>query len=150
MRYARDILAKKGHQVASAYTDQTVLDAAKLMNDRRIGCLVVTRGETVVGIFSERDILTRVVAEQRDPATTKVGEVMTTPCVVVTPDTELEQCQAIMSEKRIRHLPVVDEGRLVGIISSGDIMASQKVELEAAVQMLHEYIYGDAPGVSGS
>jgi CBS domain-containing protein len=150
MRYARDILAKKGHQVASAYTDQTVLDAAKLMNDRRIGCLVVTRGETVVGIFSERDILTRVVAEQRDPATTKVGEVMTTPCVVVTPDTELEQCQAIMSEKRIRHLPVVDEGRLVGIISSGDIMASQKVELEAAVQMLHEYIYGDAPGAPGS
>ena len=150
MRYARDILAKKGHQVASAYTDQTVLDAAKLMNDRRIGCLVVTRGETVVGIFSERDILTRVVAEQRDPATTKVGEVMTTPCVVVTPDTELEQCQAIMSEKRIRHLPVVDEGRLVGIISSGDIMASQKVELEAAVQMFHEYIYGDAPGAPGS
>ncbi len=150
MRYARDILAKKGHQVASAYTDQTVLDAAKLMNDRRIGCLVVTRGETVVGIFSERDILTRVVAEQRDPAVTKVGEVMTTPCVVVTPDTELEQCQAIMSEKRIRHLPVVDEGRLVGIISSGDIMASQKVELEAAVQMLHEYIYGDAPGMPGS
>lgn len=147
MRYVRDVLQKKGALVSSAYADQTVLDAAKLMNDRRIGCLVVTRGETVVGIFSERDILTRVVADQRDPGKTTVGEVMTAPCVVVSPQDELEQCQAIMSEKRIRHLPVVDDGRLVGIISSGDIMANQKVALEAAVQYLHEYIYGDIPNV---
>lgn len=142
MKYVRDVLDKKGQLVAAAYTDQSVLDAAKLMNDRRIGALVVTRGENVVGIFTERDILTRVVAEQRDPGATKVGDVMTAPCVVVHPEDELDQCQAIMSSRRIRHLPVVNEGRLVGMISSGDILANAKVELESQVQYLNEYIYG--------
>ncbi len=142
MKYVRDILAGKGPNVASVCTDQSVLDAAKLMNDRHIGAVVVTKGDNVVGIFSERDILSRVVAEQRDPAKLTVGEVMTSPCVVCSPEDEVEQCQAIMTEKRIRHMPVVKEGRLVGIISSGDIMASAHVELESTIRYLNEYIYG--------
>lgn len=142
MKYVRDILARKGPEVACVCADQSVLSAAQLMNDRRIGAVVVTRGNSVVGIFTERDILTRVVAKELSPSSTHVGDVMTSPCVVCSSSDEIDQCQAIITEKRIRHLPVVDEGRLVGLISIGDIMASQKIELETAVQSLSEYIYG--------
>ena len=142
MNFVRDIIQKKGPQVAAVSADQSVLSAAQLMNDRRIGSVVVTQGETVVGIFTERDILTRVVAAQKDPASVAVRDVMTHPCVVCGPEDEITQCQAMMTEKHIRHIPVVSEGKLVGIISSGDILASSKVQLEEAVRYLSEYIYG--------
>lgn len=142
MKYVRDILAKKGPNVASVSAEQSALSAAQLMNDRRIGSVVVTHGDSVVGIFTERDILTRIVAEKRDPEKTSVKEVMTSPCVVCSPEDEVDQCQAIMTEKRIRHIPVVVDGTLVGIVSSGDVLASHKVELEQAVKYLSEYIYG--------
>ncbi len=142
MNFVRDIIQKKGPQVAAVSADQPVLSAAQLMNDRRIGSVVVTQGETVVGIFTERDILTRVVAAQKDPAAVTVRDVMTHPCVVCSPEDEITQCQAVMTEKRIRHIPVVSEGKLVGIISSGDVLASSKVQLEEAVRYLNEYIYG--------
>ena len=142
MKYVRDVLNKKGPHVASVSAGQSVLSAAQLMNDRRIGSVVVTKGDSVVGIFTERDILTRIVAEKRDPVTTEVGDVMTSPCAVCSPEDELDQCQAIMTEKRIRHIPVVSEGRLVGIISSGDVMASDRIELESTIRYLNDYIFG--------
>lgn len=142
MKYVRDILAVKGPNVASVSAEQSALSAAQLMNDRRIGAVVVTEGENVIGIFTERDILTRIVAERRDPDAVKVREVMTSPCVVCAPEDEVNQCQAIMTEKRIRHIPVVEGGRLMGIVSSGDVLASHKVELEQTVKYLSEYIYG--------
>ncbi len=142
MKYVRDVLAVKGLSVASVTSKQTVLEAAQLMNKHRIGCVVVTHGESVIGIFTERDILTRVVTDQKDPAATPVEDVMTTPCVVCAVEDELSQCQAIMTEKRIRHIPVVANGQLTGIISSGDILAADRIELESAIKYLHEYIYG--------
>lgn len=142
MNYVRDIIQTKGPNVAAVSVDQSVLSAAQLMNDRRIGSVVVTEGDSVVGIFTERDILIRIVAAQRDPASTPVREVMTHPCVVCSPEDEISQCQAMMTEKRIRHIPVVSDGKLVGIISSGDILASTRIELEEAVRYLNEYIYG--------
>ena len=89
MNFVRDIIQKKGPQVAAVSADQSVLSAAQLMNDRRIGSVVVTQGETVVGIFTERDILTRVVAAQKDPAGVAVRDVMTHPCVVCGPEDEI-------------------------------------------------------------
>jgi CBS domain-containing protein len=142
MTTVSDILAKKGTAVASIGRDSTVLDAAHAMNERRIGALVVTEGDSVVGIFTERDVLTRVVAPQRDPATTRVAEVMTASVACCRPDTRLEECRTVMTDRRIRHLPVVDEGRLVGIITSGDVLASEMAAKNETIEYLHAYVHG--------
>ncbi len=142
MPTAQTILAHKGSDVATVPNDSTVLDAAKLMNDRRIGAVVVTSGDKVVGIFTERDILTRVVASGRAPGETTVAGVMTSPMACCRRDTPLAECKTIMTGKRIRHLPVVEEGRLFGIVSSGDILASEVVDQQETIEYLHEYLYG--------
>ena len=141
----RDILAKKSHEVASVTEDASVIDAAGLMNQRRFGALVVTSGPNVVGIFTERDILCRVVAEKRDPAGTKVGEVMSSPVACCQSDTKLEECRAVMTTKRLRHLPVVDDNQLVGMLSIGDLMAHEVAAQQETIQYLNEYLYGPTP-----
>lgn len=145
MKHVKDILAKKGEGVASIREDHSALDAAREMNARRIGSLVVLKGDQVVGIFTERDILTRIVAEGRDPAGTKVSEVMTSPVACCCPHTELEECQAVMTEQHIRHLPVVDEGQLHGIVTAGDLMAFRATKHEDTIEYLYHYLYGTAP-----
>jgi len=142
MPKAQSILDRKGTDVATIGRDKSVLDAAILMNRQRIGALVVTGGDHVVGIFTERDILNRVVATGKDPATTEVGTVMTAPMACCRRDTRLVECRTIMTMKRIRHLPVVEEGNLYGIISSGDILASEVAEQQTTIEYLHEYLYG--------
>lgn len=142
MPKARTILDRKGSEVATVNRATTVLDAAKLMNERRIGALVVTDGDRAVGIFTERDILNRVVATSRKPEGTQVGDVMTSPMACVRRDTPLTECKAVMTEKRIRHLPVVEEGNLYGLISSGDILASESADQQATIEYLHEYLFG--------
>lgn len=142
MPTANTILARKGTDVATVAHDSTVLEAAKLMNNRRIGAVVVTRGDKVVGIFTERDILTRVVAAGCDPGDTQVAGVMTSPMACCRRETPLAECKATMTSKRIRHLPVVEEGRLFGIVSSGDILAIEVADQQATIEYLHEYLYG--------
>lgn len=142
MPNAQSILDKKGSDVATADRKTTVLDAAKTMNQRRIGAVVVTDGDRVIGIFTERDILNRVVAAGKDPMTTLVGEVMTSPMACCRRDTRLAECKTVMSQKRIRHLPVVEEGKLYGMISAGDILASEVSDQQATIEYLHEYLYG--------
>lgn len=142
MRTVRDILARKGTDVAAVSKDASVLDAARIMNERRIGALVVTTGDQVVGIFTERDVLNRVVAAQRSANTTRVGEVMTSPCACCKPETALEECRDVMTEKKIRHLPVVDAGRLCGLISIGDLMAAEAHNRQTTIEYMHEYLYG--------
>jgi len=148
MSTVQQVLEKKGTFVASIGRDDTVLDAAREMNDRRIGAVVVTEGDKVVGIFTERDVLTKVLAQQLDPSTTAVGEIMTTPVACCRPQTDLEECRTVITEKRIRHLPVVDEGRLGGIITSGDILARQAVEQAKSIEYYEQYIYGPYPTTS--
>ncbi len=121
----KHILAKKGWFVASIGKDQTILDAAREMNARKIGALVVTEAGNVVGIVTERDIMTKVVVPQLDPGKTTVKEVMTSPVACCRLDTSLDECREVMTDKRIRHLPVVEQGRLVGIVTAGDIQAVQ-------------------------
>ncbi|HNQ21985.1 MAG TPA: CBS domain-containing protein [Phycisphaerae bacterium] len=135
------ILERKGTDVASIDAEASVLQAAELMNTRRIGALVVTRGDKAVGIFTERDILTRVVAPERSPRSTRVGDVMTSPMACCRRDTPLTVCRAIVTGKRIRHLPVVEEGRLYGLISAGDLLANEVEQQQHTIEYLYEYLH---------
>jgi len=137
----QDILAHKGSDVISVKPGETVLKAAELMSERGIGGLVVTEGGRLVGIFTERDILRRVVAPRRDPAATKVADVMTTPVTACAPDTPVEECAAMMTGKRIRHLPVVSERGLAGVITIGDVLAFQVREQQATIDYMHHFMF---------
>ncbi len=144
MPTVQDILNQKGSQVASIGRDRTVLEAAQEMNKRRIGSLVVLEGQNVKGIFTERDILVRVVGEGRDPTKTTVEQVMTAPVVCCNPETDLQECKSIVTARRIRHIPVIAGSELVGIITSGDIMARESFERQTTIDSLCEYINGPA------
>ena len=139
----QDILAQKGAEVLTVRPEATVLDAALLMNERRVGSVVVTHDQRVDGIFTERDILTGIVAARRDPAQTAVAEVMTREIACCRPDTPMEEARTVMKQRRIRHLPVIDEQKhLLGIVSIGDLNAWELDGHEQTIQLLHEYIYG--------
>jgi len=143
MLKVKDILNRKGSQVWSIDRGATVLQAAQLMNEHRIGSLVVTEFGQVAGIFTERDVLQRIVAESRDPAATRVGEVMSEEVVCCHLDTTLEEAGTAMKERRIRRLPVVNGGKqLIGMISMGDLNAMQTSSQEHTIHLLHEYLYG--------
>ena len=133
---------KKGAAVARIGVNETVLDAARIMNERHIGALVVAEKERVIGIFTERDILNRVVAPQKTPADTAVKDVMTAPVACCKSDTPLTQCRSVMKSKRIRHLPVVEKGKLLGMVSIGDILEDEFAEQGETIRYLHDYLYG--------
>jgi CBS domain-containing protein len=142
MSTVQSVLCKKGGQVVTIGAADTALMAATLMNERGIGGLVVLEGDRVAGMFTERDILRRIVAMRRDPATTPVREVMTAPVAYCRRETTLDECRAVMTDKRIRHLPVVDETGVCGIVTIGDLMAHEVTDQEATIQYLNEYIFG--------
>lgn len=141
MSTVRDLLVRKGFAVVSVPPTATVLDAAHVMNDKGIGGVVVMEGTTLIGIFTERDIMRRVVAANRDPAQTLVSDVMTTECLTVLPDVQIAACRAMMSTRRIRHLPVVHDGSLVGMITSGDVLAFEVTQAEAQIEQLEKYVF---------
>jgi CBS domain-containing protein len=143
MATVKDILAVKGRHVLSIGPEATVLDAALLMNEHKVGSLLVMSGGQLLGILTERDILQRVVVSRRDPAETTVQDVMTTELVCCQPHTELEEARGVLKNRRIRHLPVVDDARrLCGLISIGDLNAHEAHDHEMTIHVLHEYIYG--------
>ncbi len=114
-----------------------------LMNQYHIGFLVVIDGERPVGVFSERDILRRIVVARLDPGKTLVSEVMSSEMLVCKPTTSVEEARSVMKNRRIRHLPVVDDNeRLVGLVSIGDVNAFNAIAQEQTLHVLHEYIYG--------
>ena len=148
METVQSILETKGSDVATIDRDATVGEAADLMTTRKIGALVVTDGEKVVGIFTERDILGRVVARRRVPDETKVGDVMTSPMACCRRDTPIQECRTVMTDQGIRHLPVVEDGRLHGLISTRDIIAVEVAakegtieSLQSTIDHLNEYLY---------
>ena len=142
MSLVRQVLDKKKGDVATIDRDASVQEAADLMHSRHIGALIVLHDGNIVGIFTERDLLNRVVAEKKDPVKVQVVEVMTTQVAVCSPDTPIESCRAAMTRNKMRHLPVVNDGKLVGIISSGDILARELQEQEETIRWLHEYMHG--------
>jgi CBS domain-containing protein len=139
----REILANKGSQVVSVGKAATVLEAALVMNEHRVGAVVVLEEDHIAGMFTERDILRRVVGDRRDPTTTTVAEVMTVEVICCTPETSIEEARGAMKNRRIRHLPVVDgDSHLLGLISIGDLNAYQATAQEQTIHLLHEYLYG--------
>lgn len=143
MDTVRSLLAKKGSHVWSVGRGATVLQGALLMREHHVGCLVVLDQDRVMGIFTERDILERVVADQRDPSQTSVAEVMTEEVFCCTPATPLAEARSAMRDRRLRHLPVMDgEGRLIGLVSIGDLNAHLAADQEQTIFALHEYMYG--------
>jgi CBS domain-containing protein len=145
MPSVRDILAVKGAHVLSIGPEATVLDAAVLMNEHRVGSLVVMVSRQLIGIISERDILTRVVVPRLDPGQALVRDVMTKEVVCCQPHTKLDEARGVLKNRRIRHLPVVDdEQELVGLISIGDLNAHQAHDHEVTIHVLEEYIHGRA------
>jgi len=145
MPTAKDILAsKKSLGVITVLPGTSVRDACCLMRDRRIGALLVSDGRTLHGIFTERDVLNLVVAEGRDPVTTMVDDVMTRKVIVVRPERAVSEIEAIMRQERLRHVPVVGEMGLIGLISIGDVNAFNAVQDHQTVEYLTQYIYGRA------
>jgi CBS domain-containing protein len=144
MATVKDLLARKGNaNIWSVGKEATVLQAAQLMNEHKIGALVVLENDALIGIFTERDVLKRVVVEQRPPATTHVKEVMTTGLACCKLDTPLEEARSAMKNRRIRHLPVIDEeGRMRGLISIGDVNAFDAAEQEHTIFLMNEYLSG--------
>ena len=137
-----DVLTAKGGTVHGIAPDTTARAAIAAMVGHGVGSLLVTQGDRVVGIFTERDYLRRVLLEDRDGRVTKVRDVMTANIIVVEPTRPLEDCMAIMTQRRIRHLPVVENGRLVGVISIGDLVKHLSLEREVEIRYLTEYITG--------
>lgn len=143
MPTVRDILARKGKQVFTIGPQATVLDAACLMNEHKIGCLLVVCDDEIAGILTERDLLERVVAQCRQPDRMFVRDAMTSDVLYCRPHTDLEEVRSIMRDYRLRHLPVVDlQGTLHGMISIGDLNAWEVKVQEATITVLTEYIHG--------
>ena len=141
-----EVLKAKGHQVHSTQPDTTILHAVDAMCRAHVGALLVVERSMPVGIISERDVMTRVILARCDPAKTKVGDVMTTDIVCIGVDCSIEEAMAVMTERRCRHLPAVVDGRVVGIISIGDLVRMASKSHEYEIQLLHEYLAGRYPG----
>ncbi len=126
--------------VATIGQGRTALEAAKAMTARQIGALPVVNGDRLVGIFTERDLMGRVVSADRDPAATRVGDVMTRDLVLAGPDESYESCLCRMQDAHVRHLVVVDEGRLAGIVSLRDLLTVDASEKAQAIDLLTAYV----------
>ena len=147
MSRVADILTKKGPVVHTINKTATVYDAIAKMVEAHAGSVIVTDDDdTVCGIFTERDYLRRIALEGRTSRTTQVMEVMVERVVVVDPSHEVEDCMALMTSQRLRHLPVMQGSKLVGLISIGDIVRHVSDERETELRYLHDYISGQYPG----
>lgn len=139
MATIRQILAHKT-AIHSVSPETTVFEALRLMSDKNIGAVLVLSGGDIKGIFSERDYARKVVLEGKSSRDIPVSEIMTTRVVCVGPTWTADQCMALMTDKRVRHLPVVEEGRLVGVVSIGDVVKAVVSEQQFTIESLERYI----------
>ncbi|MEE8094175.1 MAG: CBS domain-containing protein [Gammaproteobacteria bacterium] len=142
MKFVGELLSAKGTDVWSVTPEQTVLAALVLMAEKEVGALMVMEGEALVGIFSERDYARKVVLKGKSSRDTPVSEVMSAPVVTVGPDQSIEECMSLMTEKRTRHLPVLENEKLIGLISIGDVVKAVILDREAVIGQLEGYITG--------
>ena len=140
MSQVAEILAEKGRGLQRIDADASILEAVEQMVEANVGSLLVTESGEVTGIVTERDYLRRVVVEGRTDRETPVHEIMSSPLIVVTPQTSVDECMALMTNRRIRHLPVVDAGEVAGIVSIGDVVKFQSKQQSFEIQFLHDYI----------
>ena len=142
MSTVRDMLRKKGSEIFSIQPDATVLDALKMMSQHNTGALLVLKNGKVEGILSERDIVRRVELEGKSARNLKVSEIMTTKVIYVEASQQLEECMALMIDKNIRHLPVFDNGELLGLISVRDVLKEVVDVQKFMISQLEHYITG--------
>ncbi len=140
MKTVKDILQIKGRDIWRVELDATVFEALRLMAEKQVGALVVMDGKKLAGIISERDYARKVILHGRASATTLVREIMTTHVVCAHPDQSIEECMAVMTDKRVRHLPVIEENNIVGIVSIGDLVKSIISEQKFIIEQLERYI----------
>jgi signal-transduction protein with cAMP-binding, CBS, and nucleotidyltransferase domain len=140
MNVLAEILDEKGHDVLKIDADATVLAAVRRMVDANVGSLLVTEGGTIAGIVTERDYLRRAALAEGADDETPVREIMTSSLVVATVETPVDECMALMTERRIRHVPVVDGADIVGIVSIGDVVKFKSKQQSFEIQYLTEYI----------
>ncbi|HET7203922.1 MAG TPA: CBS domain-containing protein [Steroidobacteraceae bacterium] len=138
----KQLLARKGHEVWTIDVEDPVLEAIQLMADKHIGALPVTRNGELVGVISERDYARKVILLGRSSAETPVWQIMSSPVVTVSPEQDARQCMELMTTKRIRHLPVVEGGRMIGVISIGDLVRAVIEEQEQTIEQLERFIAG--------
>jgi CBS domain-containing protein len=142
MQTVRELLREKGSQVWTIAPQATVYQALELMAEKNIGSLVVVERGQVAGMFTERDYARKVILKGRSSKTTAVGELMTTDVLYVGPDDTIENCMALMTDKRLRHLPVMENGELAGVVSIGDIVKVIISDREFMIRELERYITG--------
>jgi CBS domain-containing protein len=142
MKTVEQILDAKGSDIWSITPDATVFEAVKLMSEKEVGALLVMTGKKLVGIVSERDYARKVILNAKSSKETSVQDIMTTRVVYASPDQSIEQCMALMTEKRIRHLPIMDGKRLCGMLSIGDLVKAIIDEQKLVIKELERYISG--------
>jgi CBS domain-containing protein len=143
MRTVSDILKAKGKGIWSISPHATVFEALKILADKDIGALLVVVEEKLVGIFSERDYARKVILKGKSSKETSVGELMTKEVLYVIPTENIKNCMALMTAKRVRHLPVLENDRVLGIVTIGDVVSQVISEQEFTIQKLEKYIYGE-------
>ncbi len=141
----QQILERKGTDIYSLRPDASVYEAIKMMADKHVGAVLVLTGDVLVGILSERDYARKVILQGKASKQTPVSEIMSQPVHVITPDCTVDEAMSLMTEKRIRHLPVLEAERVTGVISIGDLVRSIIESQEATIQHLHGYITGQYP-----
>jgi CBS domain-containing protein len=142
MTSVANLLQAKGHAVWSIPPDASVYEAIKLMADKGVGALLIMEGQRLVGIVSERDYARKVILQGKSSWDTPVSEIMTDKVFYVRPDQTVEDCMALMTAQRIRHLPVLDDERVIGVVSIGDLVKAVISEQEVRIQQLEQYIMG--------
>jgi CBS domain-containing protein len=140
MNRVSEILGDKGNEVRKIDAGAPALEAVREMVGANIGSLVVTDGDEVIGIVTERDFLRRVAHEGPTDDSVTVRDIMSSPLIVVSPETEIDECMAVMTDRRIRHLPVVDDGDVVGVVSIGDVVKFKSKQQSFEIRYLTDYI----------
>ena len=142
MKLVKHLLDAKGRHIIAISPDTSVLEAIKIMAEKNIGSLVVMEDDKLVGILSERDYARKVIVKGRSSVSTQVAEIMTHDVVTTSSDQTVDKCMALMTEMRIRHLPVVEDGRVIAMISIGDLVQAIIVDQKEEIEHLEHYISG--------
>ena len=141
MASVAELLGRKPRDIRAVGPDSPVLEAIRLMAEHGIGALLVMRGDALVGIVSERDYARKVILKGRSSADTPVRDIMSSPVITVEPGLSAQACMQIMTDKRVRHLPVVEAGRVVGMLSIGDLVRAVLAEQAQTIEQLEQYIH---------
>ncbi len=144
MRKIKDVLKRKPYEgVITIESGKSVREAAKVMADNKVGSVLVVKGKEIKGIFTERDVLNKVVAKGIDPDKTKVDELVTKDLLVCSPDDTIEEVSRMITSAKKRHIPVIEKGKLIGLVTAGDIMAIVLEDRKIEIEHLHNYIQGN-------